>query len=106
MVTLGFYCYGNYYSKENSTDGHIEIARRILERKPSWLAAFNENTRYRDPVDFLIFCKGAIKIGSRFGMKTVIYSSRNLDKEMQTILMEYKNKGWKLEDVYLLTISL
>lgn len=103
MVELGFFVYNDYYGQEGK-EGHIEIAHRILSQKPAWRNHFElqARTKWKDPVDFLVFVKGAVKIGNRWGARVVTYSSAHMDKEMLTCLMEYKARGWKLEDVALL----
>ena len=99
MIELGFFLYGDYYGKEDPKEGHIEIAKRILAKRPAWLQHFRENGKYRDPVDYLIFTKGAVKIGNRWGNKVITYDSKFLDKEIDTCLCEYRSHGWKDEDV-------
>lgn len=102
MVKLGFFVYGEYYEQSNPEEGHIEIAMRILEGRPTWLQSFKANDKYRDPVDFLIYTKGAVKIGNRWGAKVLSYNSRFLDKEMEGCICEYNSCGWILDDVALL----
>lgn len=102
MTTLGFFLYGDYYEKNSPTEGHIEIARRILNKRPAWLQHFEKNGKYSDPVDYLIFTKGAVKIGNRWGKKVITYDSKFLDKEVETCLWVYMSRGWKVEDVHFL----
>lgn len=103
MVDLGFFVYGEYYGQEGK-EGHIEIAYRILSKRPAWKNHFENQakTKWRDPVDFLVFVKGAVKIGNRWGAKVITYSGAHMDKEMLTCIMEYKSHNWRLEDVALL----
>ena len=103
-IKLGIFCYGEYYSKESTSEGHIEIAKRIINNKPSWRAQFESETRWKDPVDFLIYRKGAIKIGNRWGARKISYSSLMLDKETEGVLIEYQSAGWEVEDVYVLNV--
>ena len=100
MVVLGCFVYGKYYEQEKD-EGHIEIALRILASKPAWKNHFDNQaeTGWEDPVDFLVFIKGAVKIGNRWGKKVITYSSAHLDKEMDACILEYKSHGWSTEDV-------
>ena len=101
MLEFGFFVYGEYYGR-NSNEGHIEIAQRILNKHPSWLSHFETQSKWKDPVDFLVYFKGAVKIGNRWGKKVVSYSSYHMDKEMEGCLAEYKSARWQLDDMFLL----
>lgn len=102
MVTLGFFVYGKYYGREDGNEGHIEIASRILSQKEAWKRHFETQakTGWRDPVDFLVYIKGAVKIGNRWGKKVITYSSFHLDNEMQECISYYKMHGWRVEDIW------
>ena len=101
LLKLGIFCYGKYYGKKFDSDGHIEIASRIIDSK-SWKSQFESDPKWKDPVDFLIYRKGAIKIGNRWGARKLSYSSRMSDKETDGVIIEYQSAGWEIEDVYVL----
>ena len=103
MLEFGFFIDGEYHGRKNSAEkGHIEIANRILEEHSSWKSHYETQNKWKDPVDFLVFVKAAIKIGNRWGRRVVTYSSQHLNEEMQECIREYQKSNWAIEDVFYL----
>lgn len=83
-VEYGFLLYGESKIRSNSGNGHNTNAMRLIQDL-GYHEQFVES-RYTDAIDFLIFQKGAIQIGSG-GKKMVIYSAtKYFPKEIDKIL--------------------
>ena len=48
----------------------------------------------------MLYIKGTVKIGNRWGEKVITYSSFHLDNEMQECISYYKMHGWRAEDIW------
>ena len=87
-VTLGFVMpNGKTYDQENQSDGHIEIARRVITSEN--LDEKYKNSRWNDPVDFLIFDEGALKVGNRWGKRVVSYYPNMITSVIQEYIESY-----------------
>ena len=98
-VSLGFVMpNGKTYDQENQSEGHIEIARRVIEAEN--LVEKYQNSKWNDPVDFLLFVEGALKVGNRWGKRVVSYYPNMLTSTIQKHLESYKNRCYAEDKVY------
>ena len=89
---VGIYFRGQKFFRENATDGHREVAERIIEK-------FDLKPGNGEYVDFLIN-KGAVKIGNRWGnYKMVIFRGGKIDNDSARIIEHYQNECWQIVDM-------
>lgn len=81
MVELGFILpTGDKYLQEANEEGHIEVARRVIEKNS--MSDRYERSKWNDPVDFLVFEEGALKIGNRWGAQVITYYPNKLSRKI------------------------
>ena len=81
-------------------EGHIEIAERIIQQK-GWSNEFASGCWGNNPVDFLIYEKGALKVGNRWGSRKVSYYPAKLSREVRDFIDEYRARNYEIEAVTL-----
>ena len=77
--------------------GHIELATEII-RDMKWEKEF-ARSGWGDRVDFLVYEKGALKIGTRFGDRVVSYYPPKLTKKTQGVLGDYQLRRYRVEEI-------
>ena len=94
---------GEKFLKEESERGHIEVAFRILNASSRMKGRFERSIWAPDnPVDFLIFEEGAIKVGNRWGDTRIIqYYPYMLCRKVEEIFAEYCSLNYDVREVYL-----
>lgn len=88
------------YTKMDDERGHIEIARRIIRE-------IGLEKRYKDskwgkmdnPVDYLVYEEGAIKIGNRWGAKIITYCPDSISRKIYPKLQEYIDDWYQVDEV-------
>ncbi len=96
---LGFYLpNGNKYFQLETEKGHIEVAMRVINIEN--LSERFEKSKWNDPVDFLIFDIGAIKIGNRWGSRVISYYPNLLDRKSEEVIAIYKMRHYDEDPVY------
>lgn len=99
MSELGFVLQnGDTYLRKTKSEGHIEIARRIIN--DTQMTKDFEKSSYTDPVDYLIFVQGALKIGSRWGDRVIVYYPAKVNKKIEEAISEYTQKNYREDKVY------
>lgn len=94
-MNLGFILStGEKAFRDSEKDGHIEVAERIIKSNAG-MAAKYEHSIWRDPVDFLIFDEGALKVGNRYGVLVITYYPKLLSKPVKDAIIEYRALGYK-----------
>ncbi|MBQ3409256.1 MAG: hypothetical protein IJH12_08655 [Clostridia bacterium] len=96
---------GKCYFKEDSEKGHIEVAVRILnlpENKS--LKSRYEKSVWGDmnnPVDFLVFEEGALKVGIKYGTeRVVVFYPYMISRKTDEAIAEYRSKHYRVCEVY------
>lgn len=95
----GFYLYagGEFVKIEDPLKGHNGLAVKIIKDK-GWEEQY-KCSKYKDPVDFLIFVKEAIKVGNQLGEEIVTISCNTKGREVDEVLVKYEKLGWKIDIV-------
>lgn len=78
--------------------GHIEVALRVISEIGKQ-KKFEQQTKWTDPVDFLVFTMGALKVGNRWNEKVVTYCPNAINTEIQDIIAEYRRERYKVDEV-------
>lgn len=87
------------FFKEESEKGHIEVALRVIEgigKKEE----YERQAKWKDPVDYLVFCIGALKVGNRWQERVITYYPYTVGNELQSIINEYKQAQYKIDEVF------
>lgn len=96
---------GERYFKEESEKGHIEVAMRILNMPENKsLKLMYERSVWssmNNPVDFLVFEEGALKVGIKYGTeKVLLYYPYMISHKTDEALAEYMSKHYRICEVY------
>ena len=75
------------FFQQEGEKGHIETALRVIEEIGK-KEKYEQQTKWKDPVDFLVYSVGALKVGNRWKEKVITYCPYLVDKEMQVIFDE------------------
>lgn len=78
--------------------GHIELAYQIIEAE-RWEHEFHKSDWRNHPVDFLLYEKGALKIGTKYGDRKVSYYPPKLTRKADIVLCEYKSRQFDIEEI-------
>lgn len=89
---------GDKYLREQENHGHIEVAEKIIAEERLTLRF--EKSQWEDPVDFLLFEEGALKIGSRYGERVISYYPNLLTRKVRDAILEYKSKNYREDSVH------
>lgn len=82
----------------NFMGGHIELAYEIIEAE-RWEQEFHKSDWKNHPVDFLLYEKGALKIGTKYGDRKVTYYPPKLSRKANIVLYEYKARQFEVEEI-------
>lgn len=96
MVKLGF-CLpdGTEIFQQDDQDNHVDIAFRLINQK-GWKVYFEQSSE-SDPVDYLVFRCGALKVGNRYFGKTVSFYPNRISLHIQQKINEYKALGYEID---------
>lgn len=89
------------FVKEKGEKGHIEIAVRTIRE-------IGAESRYKkskwgkmdNPVDFLVYEEGAIKLGTRWEDRVVTYCPNSMSKKLYPVVREYNMRSYRIDEVY------
>ena len=87
------------FFQEEGERGHIEIALRVIEEIGK-KQKYETQTKWKDPVDFLVYSIGVLKVGNRWEEKIITYCPYLVTSEIQDIIVEYKKERYKVDEVY------
>lgn len=96
---------GERYFKEESESGHIEVAFRILNlpENKSLKNMYEKSVwgNMNNPVDFLVFEEGALKVGIKYGTERVLlYYPYMVSRKTDEAMVEYKSRHYRICEVY------
>ena len=77
------------FFQEEGEKGHIEIALRVI-KEIGKQKKYEQQTKWKDPVDFLVYSIGALKVGNRWTERVVTYCPYVVTSEMLDIIAENK----------------
>lgn len=94
------------FKKEREEKGHIEIAVRTIRE-------IGAESRYKkskwgkmdNPVDYLVYEEGAIKLGTRWEDRVVTYCPNSMSKKLYPVVREYIMRSYRVDEVFDPTIS-
>lgn len=96
---LGFVMPNGYkYLREQEDHGHIEVAKKIIAEEK--LSARYQKSPWKDPVDFLLFEEGALKVGNRWGERVILYYPNLLTKRVKDAILEYRAIHYREDSVH------
>lgn len=81
-------------------EGHIEVANRVIRIEKLEIKYKNLITTWSDPVDFLVFVEGALKIGNRWGERVITYYPHALARNVRDEIESYVSRNYRKETVY------
>ena len=84
--------------QQKNDHGHIEIAFRLIS-KIGKTSQYEQQTKWKDPVDFLVFTMGALKVGNRWNEKVITYCPNAISTEMRDIIAEYIKERYEVDEV-------
>lgn len=88
------------FFNKNEEKKHIDLAKRVIRemgleeeyKKSKW--ACNDN-----PVDYLVYAQGGIKLGTRWEERVIVYSLEDIQNQMYSVIKEYIARGYRVEKV-------
>ena len=94
------------FLKQENEKGHIEIALRLI-RMLGWQEKYQRSKwgKMNNPVDYLVFEEGAIKLGTRWEDRVITYCPNTIEKRIYPIIRDYSNRRYRLDEVYDPTLS-
>ena len=89
------------FFKEKGEKGHIEVALRTIRvmdlqekyEKSKW-------GKMNNPVDFLVFEEGALKLGTRWEDRVLTYCPNSISKKIYPVIREYISRIYRIDEVY------
>ena len=86
--------------------GHIEVALRAISECN--LQSKYEKSKWgkmNNPVDFLVFEEGAIKLGTRWEDRVVTFCPNSISKKLYVLVQDYINRMYRVDEVQDTTLS-
>lgn len=96
MTQIGFHLPDGFeLFQESNLDNHVDIALRIIKEK-GW-EEYLQQSNYSDPVDFLVFNCGALKVGNCYLGKIVTVYPSKVSPYIQERINFYKKEGYQID---------
>lgn len=88
------------FFRETPKEGHIEIAERIIRQLGATKKYKNSRWgKMNNPVDYLVYEEGGLKIGTRWDHRIVTYCPNSVKRKLYKVLREYINRSYKIDEV-------
>lgn len=88
------------FFRQSPKEGHIEIAERIIRQLG--VTKKYENSQWgkmNNPVDYLVYVEGGVKVGTRWNNRVVTYCPNSLKRKLYKVLGEYVQRSYKIDKV-------
>ena len=110
-MSLGFILLSNdettkEFIRRKDERGHIEVAIRAI-RECNLQQKYEKSKwgKMNNPVDFLVFEEGAIKLGTRWEDRVITYCPNSISKKLYALVQDYINRMYRVDEVQDPTIS-
>lgn len=84
------------YSEDVASHG--ALAEIILQKNEELRKEFEQSKR-SNPVDFLIYQKGYLKISNQGYYHKIVFTSLNISDKQRRIIMGFKQEGYEVDDL-------